>query len=96
MALSCEYSSSQLRIERPERVQSFRLTTSTPGVVVAIENRTQNVDKQSKFWFSHVSALLSVVGGSRQFSWLPLLTVVASDILMGGKLSKQAPHVNVN
>ena len=30
------------------------------------------------------------------FSWLPLLTVVASDILMGGKLSKQWPHVDVN
>ena len=43
---SCEYSSSQLRIERPERVQSFILTTSTSGVVVAIENRTQNVAKQ--------------------------------------------------
>ena len=37
------------------------LTPSTPGVVIAIENRTQNVDKQSKFWFCNVSALLSVV-----------------------------------
>ena len=42
MAPSCEYRYSQLRIERSERVQSFRLTTSTPRVVVAIENRTQN------------------------------------------------------
>ena len=42
----CEYSCSQLVVELFERMLSSRLTTSTPGVVTAIENRTQNVHKQ--------------------------------------------------
>ena len=45
-----------------ERMLSSRLTTSTHGVVVAIENRTQNVDNQPELWLLRVSALHSVVG----------------------------------
>ena len=52
---------SQLVFELFERILSFILTTTTHGVVVVIENRTQNVDKQPEFWFLQDSALLSVV-----------------------------------
>ena len=46
VAARCEWSCSQLRFERSERVVSSQITTSTPGMVAAIENRTQNVAKQ--------------------------------------------------
>ena len=42
----CEYSCSHLGNGLYERILSTVLTTSTRGVVIAIENGTQNVHKQ--------------------------------------------------
>ena len=62
----CELTCSQLRVELSERIVSITLIASTPGVVVAIENRTGK-DATGRGWsysrfFGLFIQILSSVG----------------------------------
>ena len=49
LAPQCEWSCSQLRCDRSQRTLSTVLTASTPGMVLAIKNRTWEAFKRSYY-----------------------------------------------